>query len=133
MKYIIKYKLSFIIASAILYLSLFKPPKLDFDIDIVYLDKIIHIVMYAVLSTSLLFESDYKNNNVKNFIIFIICTIFGGVIELLQNYFPPRTASWGDLFADAIGSALPLVIITFIWIYDNGHKQNGKADSIKPN
>lgn len=133
MKLIFKYKFSIIIAIAIFYLSIMKPPKMDISLfEFKYIDKILHFLMYAALSTAMALEAKISNKYYKYFIILSISTIFWGAIEILQNYFPPRTASWGDFIADAIGSALPLVIINFLWIYDYGHKQNGKADSSKP-
>lgn len=133
MKIIFKYKLSIVIAIAIFYLSFMKPPKIDTDIHVLdYYDKIIHFLMYAIFTTSLTLETKNSNKIYIYFIILLISTIFGGAIEILQSYFPPRTASWGDFIADAIGSALPLVIISLFWIYDYGHKQKGKAGGIEP-
>ena len=134
MSKLLKYKFSIIIALAITYLSLFKPPKIDLSIAYIEnIDKLVHLLMYAALTYSIIKESKIKDKFLtKYFCIFSISTIFGGAMEILQNYFPPRTASWGDFIADAIGSALPLVIITLLWIYDYGHKQNGKADGIEP-
>lgn len=135
MSKLLKYKFSIIIALAITYLSLFKTPKMDLNIAFIdNFDKLLHLVMYAALTYSIIKESKIKDKFLtKYFYIFSISTIFGGAMEILQNYFPPRTASWGDFIADAIGSALPLVIITFLRIYDYGHKQNGKADGTEPN
>lgn len=133
MKIIFKYKISIAIAIAILYLSFMKPPKIDTSIHVLdYCDKIIHFLMYAIFTTSLALETKNSNKIYIYFIILLISTIFGGAIEILQSYFPPRTASWGDFIADAIGSALPLVIISLFWIYDYGHKQKGKAGGIEP-
>lgn len=122
-----KYKYSILIAAAIIYLSLMKPPKMDSDLlKIENIDKVIHAIMYATLTISLFFENKNENKPLKYFIIFIISTIFGGVIEILQSYFPPRTATWGDLLADAIGAALPLVILFIIYYYDR--KKRSKAN-----
>lgn len=133
MKYIFKYKYSLIVAVFILYLSLIKPPKLDIEIlDFKYFDKLVHIFMYAFLTSFILFETNNINKCRYNFIIFSISTIFGGAIEILQNYFPPRTATWGDFIADAIGSALPFVILVIIKFYYYERKQKGKANSSEP-
>lgn len=133
MKIIFKYKFSIIIAIAIFYLSIMKPPKMDISLfEFKYIDKILHFLMYAALSTAMALETKKSNKIYIYFIILLISTIFGGAIEILQSYFPPRTASWGDFIADAIGSALPLVIISLFWIYDYGHKQKGKAGGIEP-
>ncbi len=122
-----KYKYSILVAAAIVYLSLMKPPKISEDLlKIENLDKFIHAIMYATLTVSIFFENKNTNKPLKYFIIFIISTIFGGVIEILQSYFPPRTATWGDLLADAIGAALPLAIIFIIYYHDR--KKHSKAN-----
>jgi len=39
---------------------------------------------------------------------------FGGLIELLQQLVPNRTAEWGDLGADAIGIAIGLLVASVL-------------------
>ncbi len=81
MKIIFKYKLSIVIAIAIFYLSIMKPPKIGTDILVVnYCDKIIHFLMYAIFTTSLALETKNSNKIYIYFIILLISTIFGGAI-----------------------------------------------------
>jgi len=137
MRKIIQYKYTIVVALAIIYVSLMKPPSLKIDITkIPNIDKIVHLIMYATLSVVMAKETQIKKIAEQLLIIFAITTIFGGVIEILQQYFPPRTASWGDFLADAIGSALPLACITIYKLtsYDRQQKRepNNKEDSNKP-
>ncbi len=130
MKIIIKYKFTFLIAIGILYLCLIKPPSISLPIfQIPHWDKIVHAIMYICLSLAMSFEAKYKNNLIKLLPIFIISTTFGGVVEILQYFNPPRTASWGDLLADAIGSALPLACLTFNYLlsYVRQQKRENKS------
>ncbi|MCQ2360089.1 MAG: VanZ family protein [Paludibacteraceae bacterium] len=126
----LNYKYSMLIAACIVYLSLMKPPSIDSPLlKIENIDKVIHAIMYATLSLAMAFESNVKNNSLKILPVFIISTTFGGVIELLQSYFPPRTASWGDFIADAIGSVLPLVILLIVNLTHYGRERESNANS----
>lgn len=127
---ILNYKYSILIAACIVYLSLMKPPSIDSPLlKIENIDKVIHAIMYAFLSLVMAFESNTKNNHLKLLTVFIISTTFGGVIEILQSYFPPRTASWGDFIADAIGSVLPLVILLIVYLKHYGRERESNANS----
>lgn len=127
---ILNYKYSILIAACIVYLSLMKPPSIESSLlKIENIDKVIHAIMYACLSLTLALESNTKNNHLKLLPVFIISTIFGGVIEILQSYFPPRTASWGDFIADATGSVLPLVILLIVYLTHYGRERESNANS----
>lgn len=44
-------------------------------------------------------------------IVLLIGAIYGGVIELLQEYFfPPRTGDWWDWLADCTGALLAVIL-----------------------
>lgn len=131
MSIIYKYKFTFIISILILYLSLMKTPKVSISlVNIPYFDKYIHAIMYATLSYTMAVETKIKNKLIKILPIFLISTTFGGVVEVLQYYNPPRTASLGDLIADAIGSALPLACLTIYYLsYDRQQKREDKGDA----
>lgn len=98
-------------AAMIAYLSLRTSSfdEFNFIINIPYEDKIAHIIMYIFLAISLCIASR------KYIIIITISTIYGGIIELLQNYyFPPRTGEWLDLLSDFIGAIIGVVLFIFI-------------------
>ncbi len=74
------------------------------------LDKIVHLLMYLSLSFTLYY--DYLNENKKrtnNFLtLLMLCAIiYGGIIEIIQEYFIiRRTAEWLDWGADILGVGL---------------------------
>lgn len=100
-------------------LSVFDFSKVDNVPKIRYNDKIIHFFMYALLAFIFIFDSRKdewaKNKNyIHLFFLLSIPIIFGGMIELIQEfYFPPRTAEWFDWIADILGVALGGLISIF--------------------
>lgn len=131
MKKILNYKYSIIIAAGILYLSLRNISQTEYNslfIKIENIDKVIHGIMYFCLSLALALESKAKNNYRIILRVFLISTIFGGVMEILQLYVPSRTASWGDFLADMAGSALPLVILIIIYSTNYGRERESNAN-----
>lgn len=92
-------------------------------------DKIVHLGFFFVL-TVLLFFGKIKQQlsysyRIKTIIkIFIITTLLGGGIELLQlKVFTYRGAEWLDFFADLTGSAMGI----FSYILLHNSKINEKA------
>lgn len=83
-------------------------------------DKLIHVLIYFF--TALLIYLGFVRFNLRNQIrrrqvwfIVLLCTVYGGVIELLQYYFVPnRAGEWLDFFANAAGSILCLLLVTSI-------------------
>mgnify|MGYP004447679213 FL=1 len=84
-------------------------------------DKIVHAIMFAVLTFVMLFDTALTNSGrrptwVTTIVLAILSTLFGGAIEVIQgamNY--GRTYSSWDWFADGVGSflailALPLAV-----------------------
>ncbi|MDF1672543.1 MAG: VanZ family protein [Vicingaceae bacterium] len=83
-------------------------------------DKLVHSVIYFVLSICLLygFHSQYKaeNTRLRTAVIIIIFGVFyGGFMEILQHYiFINRSGNWYDFIANAIGSVLGVFIYPFV-------------------
>ena len=46
---------------------------------------------------------------------FILPVIYGGAIEIMQEYFFSRSGEWADFIADMLGSATAMVIVMFLW------------------
>lgn len=71
------------------------------------IDKIVHFCFYSGISflTYLsIWRKKYPAIRVYLMVI-LVPVIFGGLIELLQQYFfPPRSAEWADFAADVLGS-----------------------------
>jgi len=70
------------------------------------LDKVVHLIEYAVLAVIVLLSC--KASGVKHYeIVSVIwASIYGLIDEVHQFYVPGRTASAGDLVADIIGAFL---------------------------
>ena len=100
----IRYRQAFIMlilcAAAVLVFSLFiSAPKIA---GTKYSDKIEHTAAYMVLGFLFLFS--FTENRYTVIYSILICTFYGGLIELLQN-FTGRNAELADLLADFAGSA----------------------------
>lgn len=83
-------------------------------------DKLVHFGMFFLLSAVSLidyFRLCKGNPPISRWIFwgFVIPVFYGGVIELLQEYFfVSRSAEWGDWIADILGSLVATVIIIII-------------------
>lgn len=79
-----------------------------------HFDKFVHFMLYAMLSTTFCFDvvRSYGWNFLKNAgVAFLLPAVYGGLMELLQEYFfPPRTGDWFDFLADSIGALVAFII-----------------------
>jgi len=106
-QFIRKYPLSLLIIAAILFLSLFNPPKTKLD-PIEGIDKIVHVCMYGGLELVIWFEYLRHHDNlnwIKILLFGIIAPIaLGGIMEIAQMKLTQgRSGEWADLIADSIG------------------------------
>ena len=95
------------------YLSLMKPIGGLPVSNIPFFDKWVHLFMYFGLSIIMLIDwfASKKNKNLKVFIfVFLFCAFYGGLLELLQQYFPPRTTSFADFITNVIGCSIGVCI-----------------------
>lgn len=113
-QFIRKYPLSLLVIAAILFLSLFNPPKTKLD-PINGIDKIAHVCMYGGLELVIWIEYLRHHNNL-NRIKILVLGIFapialGGLMEIAQiKLTQGRSGEWADLLADAIGVLLGAAI-----------------------
>lgn len=115
---------SLLIALAIGYLSFATGdglPKVSFRIP--YADKWVHMGMYLALAAALVFDLSRSGKIVKSLLVIslsaiAIAALYGGVIELLQPYFPPRTCELADWLADLTGATVGATLLS-IWIRRN--------------
>lgn len=72
-------------------------------------DLFLHLLAYAVITGW--FQQIYRN---KRALIFVAgaMLLYGGILELMQHYFPPREPHWSDFFANASGIILATLINT---------------------
>ena len=71
----------------------------------VRVDKLLHVVGYAVLAGTSLYALRAPTRRTA-LVVFVLVTAFGGVVELLQAPVPGRAMSLLDLVADGVGAAL---------------------------
>lgn len=105
--FIRKYPLSLLVIAAILFLSLFNPPKTKLD-PVNGIDKVVHVCMYLGLELILWIEylRHHENLNWVKILIFgIVAPIaLGGLLEIAQmELTDSRSGEWADLLADTIG------------------------------
>ena len=100
------YKYSLLTCILVAYLSL---KNIDIDLPSTYwiphADKLVHLVMYILLGVACSADSRAIMSKFgRIFLCPIFPILYGGMMELLQEYyFPPRTGEWADFAFDAIG------------------------------
>lgn len=106
-RFLRKYPLSLLVIAAIVFLSLFNPPKTKLD-TVTYIDKIAHVCMYGGLE--LIIWLEYLRHHaglekVKIILLGIIAPIvLGGAMEVAQALLTQnRSGDWMDLVADTVG------------------------------
>ena len=99
--------MSLLVITAIVFLSLFNPPKTKLD-TVTYIDKIAHVCMYGGLE--LIIWLEYLRHHaglekVKIILLGIIAPIvLGGAMEVAQALLTQnRSGDWIDLVADTVG------------------------------
>lgn len=105
---IIGYWKSIVVLSAIAYVSLMREPSIAMP-HVVGMDKWIHGAMYLILTLTLLWDSQQRPK--LWWVAGVLATIFGGVIEILQEqFFYPRTGDWMDWLADCVGAIVAITL-----------------------
>jgi VanZ family protein len=113
-----KNKFSIIVALIILYLSLANSQ--DFEkiplVDIPDFDKVIHLGMYFVLMSVIIFENRKTIINTSRlFLTGLIPLFYGVLMEILQATITlTRSGSFFDALADAAGVLLSILL--WVWI-----------------
>lgn len=121
MKYIRRYTLPAIVGFLIFVVTcLLKPDDIPGMPQGLPWDKIAHFGMFFMLSAVIMYEYYRINNNNPPLLRwvfwgFVIPVIYGGAIELLQEFlFSYRGAEWGDWIADTAGSLIATLMAIFI-------------------
>lgn len=113
------YGMSIVLSLAILYVSIIRSvpevPQIQFE----GLDKVVHFLMYFLLAGVVCYElyrQRYTFQETKMRLGGLAYPIiYGGVIELLQEYFfPPRTGDWFDWMADALGAIVAFFLAKWL-------------------
>lgn len=73
-------------------------------------DKVVHMLVYAVLAASVLYALPVRFKDKKGrsaaAIVIAVCFLYGCSDEFHQMFIPERFASYGDIAADVAGAAL---------------------------
>ncbi len=83
-------------------------------------DKLVHGVMYLVLSGALMGAFAYTGRTRTRYYITTcaLATLYGGLMELLQQYCTlTRSAEWTDWLADFLGAAAGTGIVLLIVLF----------------
>jgi len=118
-KFLKRFPVSLILICVICYLSFFKPPQTSIS-KIAGIDKLIHMSMYAALSSLLWVEyliGHEKGKSIKWGWIgcFILPLFMGGLIEIFQPILSPyRGTEWLDFVANAAGVSLAALFSYFV-------------------
>ena len=112
--FIRKYPLSLLVIAAILFLSLFNPPKTKLD-PITGIDKVVHVCMYLGLELIIWIEYLRHHNNLNWVKILFLGILFpialGGLMEIAQMKLTQgRSAEWTDFLADSVGVLIGAVV-----------------------
>ena len=106
---------SLLVGAGIVYLSLFHAASLQLDVD--NPDKFGHLLAYLVWTLCL--TADLWRDGVpfgwRVFWAVVFPIVFGGAIEVIQSFFPPRAAEWLDWYADFSGTVVGFVVMDVIW------------------
>jgi hypothetical protein len=102
LRYIKRYPFSLLVISSVIYLSFFRPPSTDLN-EIPYLDKVVHVCMYAGMSGMLWLE--FLRNHRKfhaplwhAWVGGLLCPVlFSGCVELLQGIAPLTAVATGSI------------------------------------
>lgn len=80
-------------------------------------DKLVHFLMYAALSAALTWGMRRSGKTVVFTALgaIAIASAYGGLLELIQPYFPPRTCDLLDFIADAAGAGFSFILTDTIW------------------
>ena len=86
------------------------------EVPIWQFDKLVHSVVYLVLSVTLLIAFPKAKRKLIWLITIILFGIFyGGIMEILQHYiFINRSGNWYDFMANAVGTVIGLLVFPLV-------------------
>lgn len=130
-KYLKRYPISLLTFGAIIYLSLFKPSG-DVSLSLfAHMDKMVHFIMYAGLSTVIWYEFFRSHNGTKSIkaflAMFLIPAVFSGLMEYLQSELTDyRSGDYMDLLFNLLGIVFANIICLTLLSYLFGKHTNNK-------
>ena len=104
-----KYKLSIIWALIMLLATTMKAGDEMPKIDIPYMDKIVHFGIFGVLGFLITYEK--RRADIPTW---LICTLYGAAIEVIQLFLPWRSFEWEDMLADSLGALAGILVAKYL-------------------
>lgn len=109
--YFRRYPITFLLAFAIVMLSLLPVPDVRMTVEVPLMDKWAHMVMYGVLTLVIWLEYIRAHRQMRGrrllLLAFLAPIAMGGVLELMQAYLTTcRSGEWLDFVANSIGAVV---------------------------
>lgn len=109
--YFRRYPITFLLAFAIVLLSLLPVPDVRMTVEVPLMDKWAHMVMYGVLTLVIWLEYIRAHRQMRGrrlmLLAFLAPIAMGGVLELMQAYLTTcRSGEWLDFVANSIGAVV---------------------------
>lgn len=110
----IKYTIAASIWAILVLLLLVLPVDTDMvpdGLSIPGLDKMVHMILFAILTFLIAKALDEKGMQYKVWILFVLVSLYGAATELIQLYLEGRHGDVYDFMADAAGVLIALLIL----------------------
>lgn len=109
--YFRRYPISFLLALAIVLLSLLPVPDVRMTVEVPLMDKWTHMVMYGVLTLVIWLEYIRAHKQMRGLRLLLLAFLapiaMGGALELMQAYLTTcRSGEWLDFVANSIGAVV---------------------------
>ena len=113
--YFRRYPITFLLALAIVLLSLLPVPDVRMTVEVPLMDKWTHMVMYGVLTLVIWLEYIRAHRQMRGLRLLLLAFFapiaMGGALELMQAYLTTcRSGEWLDFVANSIGAVLGAAI-----------------------
>lgn len=133
MLYFRRYPITFLLAFAIVLLSLLPVPDVRMTVEVPLMDKWAHMVMYGVLTLVIWLEYIKAHRQMRGrrllLLAFLAPIAMGGVLELMQAYLTTcRSGEWLDFVANSIGAVVGAgcgLLASRLWERSCGRQRTG--------
>ena len=118
--------------AAITWLSLIKAVPVPLMVEIPLADKWGHMLAYLVFALCLAGDCFRVRMPARTifFLAALLPIVYGGLIELIQPHFPPRSGEWSDWLADCIGTGIGLALFAIFHLLVVRHKAQNISHSL---
>lgn len=131
--YFRRYPITFLLAFAIVLLSLLPVPDVRMTVEVPLMDKWAHMVMYGVLTLVIWLEYIKAHRQMRGrrllLLAFLAPIAMGGVLELMQAYLTTcRSGEWLDFVANSIGAVVGAgcgLLASRLWERSFGRQRTG--------